>query len=377
MRTWQDILQSSNEEIIRWAGGSTWAAAMRTCQQDAIWHAEGDVWTHTLMVCGEVEKLDGYPKLVREEQLKLLFTALLHDAGKPATTALDPETGRLRSLRHSLVGSTLARGVLSSLGCPLKLREEIVRLVRYHGRPPYLLEKAHPEQEVIRLSCLLRNRLLHLFALADTRGRDAGETVRTEEMLNLWRDVAVEHGCYDGPYPFANAQARFLYFREPVGDLHHVPHEDYKCRVIMMSGLPGVGKDTWLARNRPELPVVSLDAVRDDLDVDATDNQGRVIQEARERCRQHLRAGEDFAFNATNLTVSLRKRWLDLFASYGAWLEMVYLENDLKATLKRNAGRAAPVPASVIEKLARKVEVPDLSECHALHLLDLNTTGRE
>ncbi len=40
-----------------------------------------------------------------------------------------------------------------------------------------------------------------------------------------------------------------------------------------MSGLPGVGKDTWLARSRPELPVVSLDAVREDLDVDATDNQ--------------------------------------------------------------------------------------------------------
>lgn len=366
MRNWQDILKSSNEEIIRWAAESAWADEMRACQQDAIWHAEGDVWTHTLMVRAEVEKLEGYEELGREDQLKLLFTALLHDSGKPATTALDPETGRLRSLRHSIVGASLARGVLAELGCPLELREEIVRLVRYHGRPPYLLEKAHPEQEVIRLSCLVKNRLLHLFALADTRGRDAGETVRTEEMLNLWRDVAVEHGCYDGPYPFANEQARFLYFREAVGDLHHVPHEHYKCRVLMMSGLPGVGKDTWLARNRPELPVVSLDAVREDLVVDATDNQGRVIQEARERCRQHLRAGEDFAFNATNLTVSLRKRWVDLFAGYGAWIEIVYLEDDLRAVLKRNAGRVDPVPASVIEKLADKVEVPDVSEGHGV-----------
>ena len=36
--------------------------------------------------------------------------------------------------------------------------------------------------------------------------------------------------------------------------------------------------------------------------LDATDNQGEVIQTAREQCREHLRAGRDFAFNATNTT---------------------------------------------------------------------------
>ena len=58
------------------------------------------------------------------------------------------------------------------------------------GRPPYLLEKQNPEREVISLSWLVSNRLLHLFALADTRGRHAAEMTRPEENLHLWKLVA-------------------------------------------------------------------------------------------------------------------------------------------------------------------------------------------
>jgi predicted kinase len=370
MRNWQDILKSTNTELLAWATQTPWAAAMRQCQQDAEWHAEGDVWTHTGMVWRQVELLDGYESMDRVSQLKLLFTALLHDAGKPVTTARDPESGRLRSLRHSIVGAALARQVLRGLGCPLELREEIAHLVRYHGRPPYLLERSVPEHEVIRLSWLVESRLLYLFALADTRGRHTREMSRPEEVLHLWRDLATEHGCFDSPYAFASDHARFLFFRQAEGNLHFIPHEEYRCTVTMMCGLPGAGKDTWLAKNRLRTLVVSLDAIREDLDVDATDNQGHVIQEARERCRQHLRVGEDFAFNATNVTVSLRKRWIDLFADYGARIEIVHIEPPLTTVLRRNAKRPDPVPSSVIHKLAAKMEVPDVTECHGIMMVE-------
>ncbi|RBP42396.1 putative nucleotidyltransferase with HDIG domain [Roseimicrobium gellanilyticum] len=370
MRNWQDILKSTNAELLAWAGQTSWAHDMRSCQQDSEWHAEGDVWTHTTMVWHQVEMLDEYADLDRLSQLKLLFTALLHDAGKPATTARDPESGRLRSPKHSIVGASLARQVLREVGCPLELREEIAHLVRYHGRPPYLLEKSAPEHEVIRLSCLLRNRLLYLFALADTRGRDTREMSRPEEALHLWQDLATELHCLDAPYDFANGQARFLFLRQAGGNLHYIPHEDYRCAVTMMCGLPGAGKDTWLAKYRPTLPVVALDAIREDLDVDATDNQGHVIQEARERCRQHLRAGADFAFNATNVTTSVRKKWIDLFADYGARIEIVHIEPTLTTVLRQNAKRPDPVPSSVIHKLAAKMEVPDITECHGITFVE-------
>src|SRR5688572_28442457 len=125
-RSWADILNSSNAEILSWAESESWARAMAKCQQDSGWHAEGDVWTHTQMVYAELERLEEWESLDRTAQLKLLFTALFHDAGKPKTTALDPETGRVRSPKHALIGAELARNVLRSLACDLHTREEIV-----------------------------------------------------------------------------------------------------------------------------------------------------------------------------------------------------------------------------------------------------------
>lgn len=376
MRTWNDFVAAEPAAILAWAEAQSWARAMAACQQDAGWHAEGDVWTHTRMVCAEAQRLDEWPALARPAQLKLLLAALFHDSGKPATTALDPETGRLRSPKHALVSTEIARDALRELGCPLRWREELCGLVRYHGRPPYLLEKAKPELEIIRLSWLVQHRLLHLLAVADTRGRDAEEMARPEENLHLWKLLAEEQGCLDTPYAFANDHARFLFYREALSSLHYTPHEDYRCTVTMMSGPPGAGKDTWLARHRSQLPMVSLDGVRADLGVEPTDDQGRVIQEARERCRVHLRAGRDFAFNATNLTVLVRERWLSLFAEYRARVEIVYLEPPLRTILAQNKNRERVVPERVIHDLLAKAEPPTLTEAHALTLVDGRDAAR-
>jgi predicted kinase len=229
-----------------------------------------------------------------------------------------------------------------------------------------LLEKENPEREVITLSWLVNNSLLYLFALADTRGRQATEMNRPEENLHLWKLVAEERNCFHAPYAFANDQARFLFYRHQLSGLHYTPHEDYRCTVTLMSGLPGSGKDTWLARHRPGLPVVALDAIRTDLDVDATDNQGEVIQAAREQCREHLRAGRDFAFNATNITRQIRQRWIDLFADYGARVKVVYLEPPLSTLLQQNKRRSNPVPETVLLQLIGKLEPPTITECHSL-----------
>ena len=369
MNKYPEITRATNAQILAWAEALPWACEMAACQQDAQWHAEGDVWTHTRMVCAELERLADWPSLDLAAQLKLLFTALFHDAGKPATTVLDPETGRTRSPKHALIGTEIARRVLRELECDLVTREEIAALVRFHGRPPFLLEKEKPEHEVISLSWQVNNRLLYLFALADTRGRHAKEMTRPEENLHLWKLVAEERGCFAGPYPFVNDHARFLFYRDQLSSLHYTPHEDYRCTATLMSGLPGAGKDTWLARQRSELPVVSLDAVRAELDVDATDNQGEVIQTAREQCREHLRAGRDFAFNATNTTSLTRKRWIDLFADYSARIEIVYVEPPLQTVLEQNKQRTHPVPEGVIARLVEKLEPPTFTECHALTLI--------
>jgi predicted kinase len=369
VKNWDEVRLASTGQILAWAESQPWARAMAACQQDADWHAEGDVWTHTRMVVAEVERLPEWPALHRDEQLKLLFTALFHDAGKPATTAVDPATGHTHSPKHALAGVELGRVALRDLGCDLTVREEIAGLVRYHGRPPFLLEKSDPAREVISLSWLVNHRFLYLFTLADTRGRRTREMTRPEENIHLWKMTAEENGCFEKPYAFANDHARFLFYREALSSLHYTPREEYRCTVTLMAGLPGSGKDTWLARHRPDLPVVSLDGLRADLGMDAAENQGEVIQAARESCRAHLRMGHDFAFNGTNTVRQTRKRWADLFAGYGARIEMVYVEPPLPMIYQQNGCRSEPVPKQVIQHLVDKLEPPTWAEAHSLRLV--------
>ena len=99
------------------------------------------------------------------------------------------------------------------------------------------------------------------------------------------------------------------------------------------------------------------------------DDQGEVIQLARERCRELLRVGRSFAFNATNLLRQTRRRWIDLFADYDARIEVVYIEPPMRVILDQNARRRRPVPEKVIKELAEKCEPPTVSECHGLTIL--------
>jgi predicted kinase len=365
---WDELAGSSLEDILAWAGDRPWARAMTTCGQDAGWHSEGDAWTHTKLVCAELPGLEGWSSLTSHERTVLIVAALFHDSGKPITSMVDPISGRVTSPKHALKGEHLCRSALRDLGCELPTREEIARLVRFHGRPPFLLEKPDPAHEVVSLSWLVSNKLLYLLALADTRGRTTAEMSRPEEKLQFWKLVSEENDCFEQPYPFANDQARFLFYRKNEPNLYYVPFEDYRCTVTMMSGLPGSGKDTWLATNRPDLPVVSLDAVRGELEIDPTDDQGEVVQLGRERCREFLRSGRSFVFNATNMLRLTRQRWIDLFADYQARIEVVYVEPPLSVILDQNKRRECPVPERVIRGLAARCEPPTITEAHCLVL---------
>jgi len=372
---WDQLKQSTVEQIAAWSESQPWCQAMAQCVQDRQWHSEGDVWTHTQMVLEQLQALEEWPLLSAHERIVLIFTALFHDVAKPLTTQVDEQTGRVHSPKHAVKGEHVARAVLRDLACDLTTREEICRLVRFHGRPAFLLERDEPTHEVARLSWLVNNRLLYLFALADTRGRDTDSRTRPEENLHYWKLTAEEAGCYDRPYAFATDHARFTFFRQREPNLHYTPHEDFRCTVTLMSGLPASGKDTWLTNNQSDSPVVSLDDVREELGVDPRDNQGRVAQRARERCRELLRAGVSFAFNGTNTVRQTRTRWIDLFVDYNARIEVVYLEPPFEQLLRRNKARSQSVPEPIIRKLAARCEPPTWNECHQLVVSDGQTEG--
>lgn len=168
-----------------------------------------------------------------------------------------------------------------------------------------------------------------------------------------------------------NDHARFLYYRGQLDNFHYKPYEDYRCRMTLVCGLPGAGKDTWLQENRGELPVVSLDAIRRQMKVEPGGNQGVVVQQGKEQCRQYLRDRVDFALSATNVARQIRQLWIDIGANYNARIEIVYVEPAMQTIFEQNKSRdgIAVVPEDVIKRLAGKLDPPTLAECHDLQLV--------
>ena len=94
------------------------------------------------------------------------------------------------------------------------------------------------------------------------------------------------------------------------------------------------------------------------------------LQAAREQCAEHLRARRDFGYSATNLTRMVRTRWIDLFADYGARVEIVYVEPPFETVLQQNRNRDRIVPEDVIRSLASRVEPPTMTEAHDVRIVD-------
>ncbi|MCO5166054.1 MAG: AAA family ATPase [Planctomycetes bacterium] len=339
--------------------------ALAGCPQDPVHHAEGDVDVHTRRCLEALVDLPAFRALPAAERALVFAGVALHDVGKPACTRVE-EDGRVTSRGHSRRGERLARAHLWRLGAPLEAREQVCALVRHHMLPFFAWERDDAARDVRAAGLRARCDLLALVAEADARGRECRDLARLLEAVDLFREVAREAGCLDGPPAFATDATRLAYFRR--GRAPDVPvWDDARGEVVVLSGLPGAGKDTWARTHRPGWPVVSLDDLRRDLGVDPTDSQGPVVARARALAREHLRAGRSFVWNATHLSRAVRGQALDLLAAWPVRVRIVYLEAAEPTLRRRNAARARPVPDAVLDRLiAERWEPPDATEAHAV-----------
>lgn len=340
-----------------------WLGPMKDCPQSPRYHAEGNVWIHTRMVCEALAALPRFRALPPDDRAILWAAALLHDVAKPACTRPGPD-GHLTSAGHARQGAVMARRILWELDAPLAGREAVCGLVRHHMVPFWVLKKTDPRRLLLEVSQTARCDLLSILAEADARGRIADDQAELVEDAILFEDFAREHGCLGQPFRFPSDHTRYLYFRSQTRSPEHAAYEDTRCRVVVMSGLPGAGKDTYVREHLSDLPVVSLDQLREELGVRPTEDQAGVANRARDLAREHLRARRDFVWNATNLSRDHRERVLGLLGDYHARIRIVYCEASHEELMRRNDEREFPIPA--LERLLHKWELPDLTECHEL-----------
>ena len=354
---------------------------MARTPQNPKYHGEGDVWTHTKLVCKALTEDREFWDLPQSRRSILFLAALFHDVGKPACTRW--EDGRWTSPNHGSVGAGILRRFLwqecGLCGTPEKqqLRESICNLVRYHAVPAHIISDPDAHRRLRRIAAngsLMPEFSLELLCLlsgADARGRISEDLEDMRYRTELARELAIEGECYHTSFEFYSNYSRFAYFNGKNIPPDQPIYDDTWGEVLMVSGLPGTGKDTWIRENHPELPVISLDVIREELKILPTENQGPVIEAARERAKALLRKKQPFVWNATDLSPSIRQRQVGMFAEYGAAVRLVYLETCWEEMLRRNRSRTAVVPEQAICHMMRHLTPPETWEAHQVEWICL------
>ena len=349
-----------------------WIRQMAGVSQEPSYHGEGDVLVHTRMVLEALVSMKSWQNLGSPERSVVFTAALMHDVAKPHVTKTESD-GRITSLGHAGKSAKMARNILwqgkDLSHAPFKLRESIANLIRHHSLPLFFWERTNPEKEVFRASQIARMDWLALLAEADVHGRICKDKQELLDRVQLFRELCREYDCYDQPKAFPSDHSRFLYFRKEDRQPDYYAFDDTKFEVTMMSGLPGAGKDTWIRENASELPKISLDEIRETQGCSPTANQGKVIQSAREKAREFMREQIAFVWNATNLSLQLRRPLIDLFWSYGARIRIVYLEPPYTELFTRNSNRRDSLPEKAIHKLIERVDIPDITEAHSVRYI--------
>lgn len=173
-------------------------------EQDPEWHPEGDVYEHSKQAMDAAVSLNYETD---EDKLTMVLAALCHDVGKVvATQHVD---GRIRSLGHDVKGVPLADKLLDRMINTQKIKDRILKLVRYHMIPvafvknnakasayKRLAKKLAPETDIQELT-----RLSQCDKSGRNPDRQAPFEMCPEELIEEFLERAKKYGVDRQPEP--------------------------------------------------------------------------------------------------------------------------------------------------------------------------------
>ena len=140
---------------------------------------------------------------------------------------------------------------------------------------------------------------------------------------------------------------------------------DTSCRqrIVVLVGLPGSGKSTWLERQG--IQPISSDAIRHLLADDPTDQNihSRVFATMRYLLRHRLAIGRPVSYvDATHLTVDERAPYIGIGRAFDCDVEAIFFDTPVEVCLARNAARGRVVPEEAIHAMVAKLTPPTPAE---------------
>jgi predicted kinase len=369
--------------------------------QDPQWHAEGNVAIHTDLVLAETYRQLDEQGLGPRTRLVRVLAALLHDIGKPLTTRTEEQDGRKRviSPRHADRGRSYLARKLPALGLPSEVIDDVMALVGHHHDLKRAVTSSRTPFDYHRLARLVSLEELYWLEQANMRGRHAPDVQEQLDVVELFKFEAQDRNVWNTRDPYED-------WREVVvGELAALPsvtkafvvaqgvldaeagriftpqeavarsyrYRDAHPELVVLCGPSGSGKTSYVHQWLPEHVHIDLNGLREELTGDPLDQSenGRVMQQAKERLRAALRAKQRVVWDATNLRKQHRDVILGLGFGYHAYTHLLAFRGADDTYARRNAGRQHAVGGDVLERQLQGWEFPYATEAHAFTVVDL------